>query len=360
MDQTKKIVHIVGTGTIGEPLIGLFVRKQKELGIDEVTFHKQTPTPLDRPKIENLVKRGAKLCVDKDHWGQFENIGYKPAYTRREALERASVVVDCTPSGVGQQNKTDFYNSYKNNTLGFMAQGSEFGFGKMYARGINDEAFNPQKDKFLQIVSCNTHSLAILTKTLGVDAKNKVSNIENAQFVLMRRANDVSQTKDFLPAPQLGKHSDKSFGTHHARDLHHLFKTLSVDLNVYSSSVKIPTQYMHTLWFNVKLKKPMTLEEVKNRFIENPLVAITNRQTVNEVFSFGRDHGYYGRILNQVVVSMPTVEVLQGGKEVVGFCMTPQDGNSLLSTVAATLKYLYREEWEEKLKLFDPYIFKEI
>ena len=238
MDHIKKVVHIVGTGTIGEPLIGLFVRKQKDLGIDEVTFHKKTPTPLDRPKIENLTRRGAKLCVDKEDWQKFEDIGYKPVYTRREALERAQVVIDCTPSGVGQQNKTEFYNSYKNNTLGFMAQGSEFGFGKMYARGINDEAFDAGKDKFLHIVSCNTHSLAILTKTLGVDASHQVSNIEKAQFILMRRANDVSQTKDFLPAPQLGRHSDKDFGTHHARDVFHLFKTLGVEVPVYSSSVK--------------------------------------------------------------------------------------------------------------------------
>ena len=39
----KNIVHIVGTGTIGEPLIGLFTDFKQHLGIDEVTFHKRTP-----------------------------------------------------------------------------------------------------------------------------------------------------------------------------------------------------------------------------------------------------------------------------------------------------------------------------
>ena len=34
----RKIIHIVGTGTIGEPLIGLLCDYQKQLGIDEVTF----------------------------------------------------------------------------------------------------------------------------------------------------------------------------------------------------------------------------------------------------------------------------------------------------------------------------------
>ena len=37
------IVHVVGTGTIGEPLIGLFSDFGHRLGVDEVTFHKRTP-----------------------------------------------------------------------------------------------------------------------------------------------------------------------------------------------------------------------------------------------------------------------------------------------------------------------------
>ena len=40
---SKNIVHVVGTGTIGEPLIGLFTDFKERWGIDEVTFHKRTP-----------------------------------------------------------------------------------------------------------------------------------------------------------------------------------------------------------------------------------------------------------------------------------------------------------------------------
>ena len=39
----RKIVHVVGTGTIGEPLIGILCEQKSNLGIDEVTFHKQSP-----------------------------------------------------------------------------------------------------------------------------------------------------------------------------------------------------------------------------------------------------------------------------------------------------------------------------
>ena len=46
--MSKKIVHIVGTGTIGEPLIGLLCDYKEQLGIDQVTFHKNTPLKDDR------------------------------------------------------------------------------------------------------------------------------------------------------------------------------------------------------------------------------------------------------------------------------------------------------------------------
>ena len=52
------------------------------------------------------------------------------------------------------------------------------------------------------------------------------------------------------------------------------------------------------------------------------------------IFSFGRDHGYFGRLLNQTVVPVPTLAV-RDGREISGFCFTPQDGNSLLSSLAA-------------------------
>src|SRR3989442_11179805 len=61
---SKKVVHIIGTGTIGVPLIGLFADRKDQLGFDEVTFHKRTPLLTDRSKGVNLLKRGARLACD--------------------------------------------------------------------------------------------------------------------------------------------------------------------------------------------------------------------------------------------------------------------------------------------------------
>jgi glyceraldehyde-3-phosphate dehydrogenase/erythrose-4-phosphate dehydrogenase len=182
-----RIVHVVGTGTIGEPLIGLLADNKEHFGIDEVTFHKRTPLITERAKVNDLVDRGAVLCVDDDRRSTFEEIGHAPKYSREEAIERASVVIDCTP--VGNEQKEEFYDKARG-PMGFMAQGSEDGFGKKYARGVNDEALVRGEDRFLQIVSCNTHNIAVLVKSLAMD-EDGTNHLEDGRFLCIRRANDI-------------------------------------------------------------------------------------------------------------------------------------------------------------------------
>ncbi|MDE0376965.1 MAG: hypothetical protein OXK16_13530, partial [bacterium] len=236
----SRIVHIVGTGTIGEPLIGLMADNQEAFGIDEVTFHKRTPLLRERGKVNDLVSRGAHLSVDRDRWSGFEELGHAPKLEAWEAIERATVVVDCTPAG--NENKDKYYGK-ASDVSGFLAQGSEFGFGKMYARGINDQALDREEDRFLHIVSCNTHNIAVLLKTLGFDADG-TNHIVEGSFLCIRRANDISQVGKFIPSPEVGTHSKGRFGTHHARDAHHLFRTVGEDLDLFSSAIKVNSQYM--------------------------------------------------------------------------------------------------------------------
>lgn len=351
--KKKTVVHVVGTGTIGEPLIGLFTDFKDQWGIDEVTFHKRTPKADDRAMVEQVLRKGAKLVVDEHARPEFEALGHRVSFDAEEAIDRATVVVDCTPAG--NDNKARYYDRMKG-PRGFLAQGSEFGFGKPYARGINDSVITAD-ERFVQVVSCNTHNISVLIKTIAEE--DGTMALEGGRFVCMRRANDISDAKSFLAAPEAGKHDDPEFGTHHARDAYHLFSTLGEKLNLYSSAIKINTQYMHTLWFDLDLRRDTTLEEVRSAFRNNPRVAVTNKRSSNQIFSFGRDHGYFGRILSQTVVPVSTLAV-PNSRKVVGFCYTPQDGNSLLSSVAATLRYLHPEGFEERLEILRPYMFREI
>ena len=118
---------------------------------------------------------------------------------------------------------------------------------------------------------------------------------------------------------------------------------------------------MHSIWFNLELKRDTTLEEVKERLRDNPRVAMTDKRDANLIFSFGRDHGYYGRILSQTVVVVPTLTV-RHEREIYGFCFTPQDGNSLLSSIAAAL-WLIDPDWDsvaERLAPLRRWLYREI
>lgn len=350
----SNIVHVVGTGTIGEPLIGLLADHSADFGIDEVTFHKRTPMIEERAKVRDLVSRGAVLAVDDDRRVSFEEIGHSPKLGSVEAIERAAVVIDCTPAG--NANKVEYYERARG-PKGFLAQGSEFGFGKMYARGINDAALVHDQDRFIQVVSCNTHNISVLIKTLAMD-EDGTSHLSSGRFLCMRRANDISQDGSFIPSPSVGRHDDPRFGTHHARDAHHLFETLGYDMPVFSSAVKLNTQYMHALHFSLELDRETTTGEAIDLLAANPRVALTHKRSANQIFSFGRDHGYYGRILSQTVVPMETLTV-RNGNELVGFCFTPQDGNALLSSIAATLWYLHGDPGD-RLESLRRYLFQEV
>ncbi len=93
-----------------------------------------------------------------------------------------------------------------------------------------------------------------------------------------------------------------------------------------------------------------------------PRIALTEKKSANQIFSFGRDHGHYGRILSQTVVVVPTLQVRDGreGSEIIGFSYTPQDGNPLLSSVAVTCWFLDPEDYEKRIKCLRPFLFQEV
>ena len=87
------------------------------------------------------------------------------------------------------------------------------------------------------------------------------------------------------------------------------------------------------------------------------------------MFSFGRVHGHFGRILDQSVVVLPTVLVQNEkpgssmtGSRIVGYCFTPQDGNSLLSSATAITHYLHddSEQATKMLTCLTKYQFDEV
>lgn len=354
-----KTVSIIGTGTIGAPLISMFNRYKDQFGVDEVIFFKNTPLSHDISNVKQFIAGGAKLATDQNKVSKFHSLGVDVSYTREEAVRKANVIIDCTPNA---EKGKDLYKELQRSGQLFLAQGSAHAWGIPYARNINEYAVN-KNDTFVKIVSCNTHALSRLYQVL-----ESVGYPQSIDFLCIRRSNDISQNGGMVP----GIHVD-SGPSHHAQDVIKLLKTEDPFLTckISSSSCKIASQYMHTVYFSAVIKNEGTpnSDHMRARIFralkKDPMVTTTEHATSNKIFSFGRDHGHYGRILTQTVVNLPSIHVEYEAPihKITGFAFTPQDGNSLLSSISAAVWHLSGHDWKEvdkRLECLEPFMFQEI
>lgn len=349
----NRIVHVIGTGNLGEPLIGLLADFREAFGIDEVTFTKRSPLGYERAKVESLVRRGAQLCVDRDVRQEFVRLGHSPTYDADEALERARVVIDCTPNATRAKS---LYIDMKG-PVGFVAAGAtELGFGKLFINELNDASLVPGEDRFIQVASGNAHSLGYLVKLFGFDGD--ASHLRTARFVCMRRTSDFSQERGYVPSPKVQPHDVEPFGTRQAREASFVFKTLGLNLDLRSSVVLVPTQLMHTIWFSFDLDRPLGAGQAVERIGGSRFAARTDKLSSAPIFAFGRDHGYRGRIFSRIIV--PTQGLHARGNELDGFCFEPQGSNELLSSLAAIVWFLYPNQIRQRLEALAPFMFEEV
>ena len=101
------------------------------------------------------------------------------------------------------------------------------------------------------------------------------------------------------------------------------------------------------------------VNEVKEKLSNSKFISLTNKDLTSTVFSFGRDHGHFGRIMNQSVVVEQTLHV-RNDHEITGFCFTPQDGNSILSSISAAEWFLYPHSYQDKIQCLSKLFFNTI
>lgn len=365
------VILIVGLGTIGEPLAHLFLQLREGLGVSELIIFKNTPDLEHRGMLIRFHKMGAKLAVYEEKKQDFQKLlapkGFGPDYTLQEALDLADVVIDCTKEKIGRQLKQKYYEVWadKRPEMRFIAQGSEKGFGKPYAYSINDKFLTPQ-DRFIQVVSCNTHQLLCLLKTLIFDGVG-IHGLLHARFHINRRASDISQTSSTVGV-EVGEPTHDFYGSHQGEDAARVIATLGQQyegIDIHTIADKSNNPFMHVVNFNIYVRTQVSRDSVEEIFRRNPLVGLTYFKTNNQVFSVGRDWGNFGRILHQTVVCLPSLqvrEVMRGYFEIMGRCFTPQDGNSLLSSIAATLFFQNPATYRSKLQkvlYHEPFLFED-
>ncbi len=320
-------ILVNGIGNIGTTLLNLLVDHKELLGIKNLYAKKRTLNTWNIADLKILEQRGVIICAHHETQQPFAQ-AFSSFAIYEDIQDTLDYIFETSANKVGNANKSHY--TELANLKGVSAQGSEKGFGIPFMSGINEDKIREQK--FVQVVSCNTHaSLSVLSTFSG----NRLENLKEADFVVVRRSEDLENHQRLVSASVVARHLDPTIGTHHAIDALDLLKTIGLTPTITSSDVTTPTQLLHTFRFNLTLKQVITPEQVENLLQQNPTVAITDKFDSNKVFEFGRKYSRYGRLYAQMIVVKNNL--LIHNNKIAGWAFIPQEGNTILSTLHAYL-----------------------
>ncbi|AKH96856.1 type II glyceraldehyde-3-phosphate dehydrogenase [Halanaeroarchaeum sulfurireducens] len=235
-------VGINGYGTIGKRVADA-VSAQPDMSV--VGVAKTRPNF----EAEQARRRGYDLYpAIEDRLDQFADAGLETAGLVEDLVATADVVVDATPSGIGEQNKA-LYEEYDTPALFQGGESEDIVDVSFNARSNFDEAADAD---FVRVVSCNTTGLSRLVAPLEEEF-----GIEKVRATLVRRGGDPAQSgrgpiNDILPNPV-------SLPSHHGPDVNTIFPDLDID----TLGLKVPATLMHMHSINVTLDSTPTADDVR-------------------------------------------------------------------------------------------------
>lgn len=312
-------ILINGVGNIGTTLACLLNDFKSDLNISEVFVYKNIKQSWKFSDLDFLSQRGIKIVFSED-------------LPLMEIVKNVDYVFEATANGFGMKNKS-IYDEAKN-LKGVCSQGSEKKFGIPFMSDLNNEQIVFQK--FVQIVSCNTHGAASIINSL---ANEKLSDIDFADFVVVRRSEDIGNHERLVGANVVARHLSELNGTHHAIDVKDMYETLGINCPITSSDITTPSQLLHSTRFHLSFKSAIKPEMIINQLESNPFIAMTNKFDSNQIFELGRRYGKYGRIYNHCIIVENNL--LYTENSVKGWAFVPQEGNSIISTIHAFLLQVF-------------------
>jgi glyceraldehyde-3-phosphate dehydrogenase (NAD(P)) len=235
-------VGVNGYGTIGKRVADAVV-KQPDMELAGVAK--------TRPNFEaeTAVEKGYPLyAAVEERADQFAEAGIDIAGPVEELVEQSDVVVDATPSGIGEAN-SEMYAEYDTPALYQGGEDADFVDCSFNARSNYAEA---EGADHVRVVSCNTTGLSRLAAPLLEEY-----GVEKMRVTLVRRGGDPGQTgrgpiNDILPNPV-------TLPSHHGPDVNTIFPDLAID----TLGLKVPATLMHTHSVNVTLEAEPDADDVR-------------------------------------------------------------------------------------------------
>jgi len=269
--MAKAKIAVNGYGTIGKRVADA-VKAQDDMEIIGVSK--------TRPNYEAIVAQqlGYDIYAPAANLEAFEKAGVPTAGTIEEMVEKADLVVDCTPGGVGEQNKP----MYEKAGVKAIWQGGEshpiagFSFNAVcnYEQAIGRD--------LVRVVSCNTTALCRVIFPI-----DKELGVKKVRAILARRAADPNDVKKgpinaIVPDPA-------KLPSHHGPDV----RSVLPNINITSAALKIPTTLMHVHTVNMELNTNCTAEDVKNILGSQSRIHFVGQgiSSTAEIIEFARDIG---------------------------------------------------------------------
>jgi glyceraldehyde-3-phosphate dehydrogenase (NAD(P)) len=273
-----KNIAIVGYGVIGKRVAdAIHVQEDMNLvGVCDV---------INDWRIQTAIKKGYSVfAATGQAMGQMKMSGIPVAGSMQNLLDQVDLVVDCTPKNIAAKN----VEVYKKQGIKFIVQGGEkhqttghsFSAENNYGSALNLDA--------TRVVSCNTTSIL---RTLT--ALKRADLLDYARGTLLRRATDPWESH--LGGIMNTMVPEKDIPSHQGPDA----QSVDPDLDVITSAVKVPQTLSHMHYWNVKLKKEASKEEVLNAFKTSSRIklihydqGLVSNNTIKEMFlDMGRPWG---------------------------------------------------------------------
>ena len=269
--MVKAKIAVNGYGTIGKRVADA-VQAQDDMEIIGVSKTK--------PNYEAAVahQKGYDLFAPASNSGAFEKAGIPLAGTIEEMVEKADLVVDCTPGGIGEANKP----MYEKAGVKAIWQGGEdhelagfsFNAASNYEGALGRD--------LVRVVSCNTTGLCRVIYPI-----DKELGVKKVRVTLARRATDPNDIKKgpinaIVPDPI-------KLPSHHGPDI----KSVLPHINITTAALKIPTTLMHLHTVNMEVNTDCTAEDINRIFSSQSRIRFMSQgiNSTAEIIELARDMG---------------------------------------------------------------------